>query len=240
MVPLLRRLGPRSSVRVLRALGDLRRQDAVHTGARPGTLGRAQFLRLSAGLAVAATVILKGSPPAFAENEAASAHAWVKSHRDALPTAYDDVVAYPESYRRAIHEALPAKARSRLWTEHLRRYDEARPGLSADQRTVLRRARALAGEPATFEGAPPAELREVGEAARAAFGPDEARALLAVLGPSTAVTRSAAALPPPNCGCSIVDGYCGWTDPCVRGGCTTTRTGCGSLWIYPCNGLCYD
>lgn len=233
--PLLRRLGPRSTARTLRALGELRRQDARHTGREPGVLGRAQFLRLGAGLAVAAGVLFRGTAPAFAENEATGARAWVEAHRDALPTRYDDVVAYPVSYRRAIHEALPPKSRSGLWTEHLRRYAADRPQLTANQRTLVRRAQGVAGDVATFQGEPPAELADISRAVREAFGPDEARAMLGVLGPS-----AAAAPPPPNCECNTIDVYCGWSGDCRTGGCAVIGSGCGSLYIYSCNGLCYN
>ncbi|MEV0242331.1 bacteriocin fulvocin C-related protein [Streptomyces sp. NPDC050674] len=236
-VPLLRRLGPRSALRVLRALGDLRGADARHTADRPvtgRTLRRAQFLRAGAGLVVAAGVIMRGSTPAFAENEAEAARRWVLAHRDALPTTYDDVAALPVSHRRALHEALPAKARSGLWSEHLRRFGAARPELSAAQRRVLDRALAVASDPATFEGEPPAEVAKLGEAARDAFGPAEARAMLAVLGPAPQ------AAPPPNCECNRIDVYCGWDGDCIDNGCRHTSMGCGSLYIYPCNGLCFN
>ncbi|MEU4491233.1 bacteriocin fulvocin C-related protein [Streptomyces purpurascens] len=236
--PLLRRLGPRSTLRVLRALGDLRRADAHHTADRPvtgRTLRRAQFLRAGAGLVVAAGVIMRGSTPAFAENEHEAARRWVLAHRGALPTTYDDVVAHPLSHRRAIHEALPPKARSGLWAEHLRRFGADHPQLSAAQRRVWDRAVAVASDPATFEGEPPAEVAELGRAAREAFGPDGARAMLAVLGPA-----SEAAPPPPNCECNRIDVYCGWDGDCIDNGCRHTSAGCGSLYIYPCNGLCFN
>ncbi|MFD5074286.1 bacteriocin fulvocin C-related protein [Streptomyces sp. NPDC058371] len=237
-VPLVRRLGPRSTIRVLRALGELRRADAGHHQGRPATgrtLGRAQFLRACAGLSVAAGLIIRGSTPAFAENEHEAASRWVLTHRAELPTTYDDVVAYPLSYRRAIHEALPAKTRSGLWAEHLRRFKSSRPELTAAQHRVVDRALDLAADPATFEGEPPAELTELGRTARETFGVDEARAMLAVLGPA-----ADAWAPAPNCECNKVDVYCGWSGDCVDDGCHHTSTGCGSLYIYPCNGLCYD
>ncbi|MFJ3818129.1 chitin binding peritrophin-A domain-containing protein [Streptomyces sp. NPDC090056] len=69
VLPLVRRLGPRSTMRVLRALGSLRlnRAGGEADGAVDvGGMGRKRFLRLGAGLVVAAGVTLAGRTPALA------------------------------------------------------------------------------------------------------------------------------------------------------------------------------
>lgn len=93
----------------------------------------------------------------------------------------------------------------------------------------------MARDASTFQGEPPAELLSISLAVQEAFGPDEARAMLGVLGPS-----AAAAPPPPNCECNTIDVYCGWSGDCRTGGCAVIGSGCGSPYIYSCNGPCYN
>ncbi|MEV3969512.1 bacteriocin fulvocin C-related protein [Streptomyces sp. NPDC050698] len=234
-VALARRLGPRSSVRVLRALGRARSES---TPAR-GRLGRAEFLRLGGGLAVAAAVLVKGTTPAFArDRDAAAAQDWVREHTGRLPTRYDDVAALPLAHRRAVHAALPAGVRSALWVEHIDRWRATHADLTPAQARVVERARAAASRVSTFEfergrrGTD--EILRIDEAAEAAFEPAEAHALLATLGPA-----EAAALP--DCECNTYSDKC-WGSSCiwVQNSCVRSDSGCGTLWTWSCNGLCYQ
>jgi rubrerythrin len=43
----------------------------------------------------------------------------------------------------------------------------------------------------------------------------------------------------PNCSCSTRSDYC-WGDSCLGGSCNGSSRGCGTIYIYECNGMCYD
>ncbi|WP_205629434.1 bacteriocin fulvocin C-related protein, partial [Jiangella muralis] len=237
-VPLARRLGLRTSAGVLRALGRLRREAAGHPLDRPGIIDRAGFLRLGAGAVVAAGMVVAGKTPAFAERTCTAAQAWVDAHHEALPAGYDAFAAYPMAYRRAIYAAHPAAVRGTLWVEHLTRFGAARTGLSAAQRAVIDTAVALAADPAVHDpdGRPDGALRDLHDDAVAAFGEQDAYALLGTLGPDDGSAALAARAP--DCDCSTYSVWChGY--PCRRGmwNCRTSD-GCGDLWAYKCNGMC--
>ncbi|MDH6214242.1 hypothetical protein M2283_001525 [Streptomyces pseudovenezuelae] len=226
---LMRRLGPRAAVRVLQALGDAREENRAATGTGSS---RAQFLRVTGGLAVATTILFKGGTPAFAAGkDAEAADAWVAAHAGRLPTAYADVTALPLAHRRAVHAALPPAARSRLWVEHIDRFRAAQAHLTSRQSTILERARKAASDTATFQRPAAARPRQSDliESASAAFGPEGAAQLLATLGPSETLAE--------DCGCSTFSDACIFSD-CIGGGCTITDGGCGEFWIWDCDGIC--
>ncbi|MFD5074287.1 bacteriocin fulvocin C-related protein [Streptomyces sp. NPDC058371] len=237
-LPLARRLGPRSTLAVLRALGQARAEGAkASTGGR-ALMGRAQFLRLGGGVAVAAAVLLKGTTPAFAQGkDQATAREWVRAHADRLPTRYGDVAALPLAHRRAVFAALPAKARSALWVEHIERFRADHQGLTPGQASVVEQAHALASKVSTFEfergrrGAE--EAPDLDARAVAAFGATSARALLATLGPAEALAL-------PDCECNVFSDYC-INSGCVyvQNTCEYDSSGCGKLWTWACDGLCY-
>ncbi|MFG2789553.1 bacteriocin fulvocin C-related protein [Streptomyces sp. NPDC048419] len=226
---LLRRLGPRATVRVLRALGEAREENRSQAGAGSS---RAQFLRVAGGLAVASTILFKGGAPAFAEGQdAVAANAWVEANAKRLPTTYADVTALPLAHRRAVHAALPPAARSRLWVEHIDRFRAAHTPLTPRQSTVIARARDAASDPATFHRRPLARPQhsDLTESAIAAFGMEEAVQLLAALGPSETLAQ--------DCACSSFSDACLFSD-CIGGGCAISDGGCGEFWIWDCDGTC--
>ncbi|AHH98039.1 hypothetical protein KALB_4677 [Kutzneria albida DSM 43870] len=245
-IPLACRLGPRSTMRVLRSLGQLRRQAGEHPseeGAGERTVGRKKFLQLGTGIAVVAGMILAGRTTAFAERKCATIDSWIEANKERLPEHYDAIIAYPMEYRMAIFSALSTESKSRFWLEHLNRYCTTHPGLTAEQVKVLDSATAIAGTQSTFERTlDPDMSRRLGdlkEAAVEAFGYNEARALIATLGPPDESAASRASLlDKPSCQCSDRDNwcsnnqYCGKTNNCQR------HKGCGSLGLYVCNGLC--
>ncbi|WP_328430798.1 bacteriocin fulvocin C-related protein [Streptomyces sp. NBC_00453] len=227
---LVRRLGPRATVRVLRALGEARDANRAQVGTGSS---RAQFLRVAGGLAVASTILFKGGTPAFAAGQdAAAASEWVKANAGRLPTTYSDVTALPLAHRRAVHAALPPAARSRLWVEHIDRFRAAHTHPTPRQGTVIERARTAASDPATFQRRPPARRRHSDDltgSAVAAFGKEGAAQLLATLGPVEALAQ--------DCACSSFSDACLFSD-CIGGGCTISDGGCGEFWIWDCDGTC--
>lgn len=241
-VQLTRRLGPRSTLRVLQGLGELRRQSSGHPldRADEGAIGRGRFLRIGAGALVAAGLVLTGKSPAFAERAGAAAAEWVEQNKDRLPTTYEDIIAYPLTYRRAIHARLSPTAQRQLWMEHLSRYRAAHPDLDPRQRAVLSKAIATASKPATFESAlaPDEALDRLGTIAIEAFGKQQARGLLATLGSVPSPASHCPTLPD-ACECSTQSDYC--SVACRYDGnntCLHTNKGCGTFWQYPCNGCC--
>ncbi|MBV9379284.1 MAG: bacteriocin fulvocin C-related protein [Streptosporangiaceae bacterium] len=252
---LMGRLGPASTARVLRALGALDGSDLAGeaAGARAG-IGRKDFLRLGTGAALAASVLLVGKTPALAgaRDATSQAHAWARLNKDKLPQTYDDLARYPLAYRRAIFVELPAAQRSKMWCEHLASYRASKgAGLSQGQVKVLDSATRLARDHATFTSRSPGRIQrekalsELREAAITAFGNEEAKALLATLGPVQASLTPLAGCP--GCECSTQDDYC-WPAHCCPSDCgTSARTcwcsppdsgGCGTFYSYDCNGMC--
>ena len=256
-VRLARRLGPRATVRVLGSLGEPARVDG------PG-LSRAGFLRLGLGAVVAGGLVLGGRTSALAARTGAGVsgsgvsgsgvsgtgvsgtgvEGWLAAHRDHLPERYDDVVAYAMPYRRAIHAASPPAVRNALWTEQLARYRAAHTALTAAQRAVLDQGTALlAGRYGHTE------LEQLRERAVHAYGLEEARSLLATLGPASAASAR-------KCGCNVVSDWCRhhchgccWDGlgcdnlDCLRKTgccCVMQPDGCGTFWQYVCDGVCGD
>jgi hypothetical protein len=232
-VALIRHLGPRATIQVLRALGELRRHGTVAAPAPGRTLSRAGFFQLAAGVVAAGAIMAKASPVRASTYDAA--RAWVEANKDRLPQRYDEFVRHPMAHRRAIFAELTPEARSRLWEAHLQDYAATHPGLSARQRTALRNAAALTSTTAVFAaGRSPELLRgmdDVARQVRQAFGPAEARTLVATLGP-------AEPLGAPACNCASVSDFC--NDHCSKGElhCVTSNSGCGLFWVHPCDGLC--
>ncbi|MBF6175168.1 bacteriocin fulvocin C-related protein [Nocardia blacklockiae] len=241
-IPLARRLGPVASVRVVHALGTLRRRADGAASELPGApsgaaaVGRAQFLRLAGGAGVAAGLILTGTVPAFAAKEQESARSWVHAHRDNLPRTYEQVVEYPLSYRRQIFDAHTPQVRSTLWTDHLAHFRSTHTDFTPAQREVLDRAAELLGKESTFDGHDRAPVRarlgDLKKAAIDAFGPDRAYAAIGILGPAT---REIAAN---TCPCATTDGWCGDQHCYPASDCEFTRSGCGTAWVEPCDGRC--
>lgn len=258
-VHLVLRLGPRSMVRVLGALGDLERTPAA---SEPVTeepdrtvMGRARFLRLAVGASAALGFVVLGKTPAFAAAKS-PAKQWVKANKGRLPQTYDQVIVHPMSYRREIYGELTPAARGKLWIEQFARYRTANPGLTAEQRKVLDRAAAFASDESTFTNPAGVErsLVSFGSDAERAFGKDEVYAIFGRLGPAAEESPAQHATPDgccPSCNCNSTSawppgGWCGapcncQTDP---GTCFRSSSGCGFLWNYPCDsmnqvGACY-
>lgn len=242
-VPLARRLGARATLRLLGALGKLSRGSTAADQAAAATgLPREQFLRL-AGVGAAAALLTGRIPvAAAASHEPSAAEKWVRDNRDRLPKTYAGVVTHDLAHRRAIFAELSAGERADLWREHLRDYLAAHPGLSASQRQVVDSALALSSRESMFAApmTPDSPLHrrqdELRKAAIRAFGKDEARALLATLGPAA---PSAAA---GDCACNCWSDYCGGScvccGDCDQCWCACSDSGCGTFWTWRCEGTC--
>ena len=146
-VPLIRRLGPRTTIRVVWALGHLR---AAMPDTRRSVRAIGPLIRLLVGAGTAARLLLTGKAPVAAAGEKAAAVRWVAKHKDHLPRGYDEVTAYPVAYQQAIYAASPPEAQSQFWVEALRRDRTARAELTAEQQQLFDRAIALAATERLF------------------------------------------------------------------------------------------
>jgi hypothetical protein len=240
-VRLTRHLGPRSSLRVLDALGRAEREFERRPGrSDDGSMRRAQFLRLGVGAAAAVGLVAAGRVPAFAAGESDAASKWAKANAGQLPTSYDELVRYSVAYRKAIFRASAPAVRSKLWVDHINGYRPAHSPLSDGQRQVLRRAAAVAATASIFElGGSNREVHEQLNSLRSSvaseFSPDETFSILAMLGPD--MRPASPQVPSIICTCATNSPYCGSAN-CNNNGCTV-EGGCGSFWAYACDGNCY-
>ncbi len=245
-LPLTRRLGVRATLRVLGALGRLREQ--IHqplAGPADDTkrFSRKQFLRLGAGATVAGGLLFTGTAPAFAEERRSAAAAWVTANRDRLPQTYQAIIAYSPDYRRAIHAALPASTRARLWREHVASYRAAHPPATSEQQRALADLERYISDDAVFGGdkgdKSDARVRADQEMSRqmiAAFGADEAYRVMASLGPDDQPVPARAEY----CSCSDASDFCRVGTHCqYRVSCERIPSGCGAWWDYTCDGHCF-
>ncbi|MBV9140068.1 MAG: bacteriocin fulvocin C-related protein [Pseudonocardiales bacterium] len=246
-IPLVRHLGPRSTIHILRSLGELSKQGNRRPvgQAKHRMIGRGQFFKLvSAGITLVAGVILSGRAPALAEPEWSKARRWVETNGDRLPDSYDDLIAFPVEYRKAIFSAQNPSVRSRLWVEHLTRYRSTHPNLSKEQRELIDQALTIVSVESIFalrqdwRNGTQQQLRNLEDSALTIFGPDESYALIGTLGPSE---RPDSLLP--GCTCYIYNNWCNNNTVCSEAynQCyPTTGSGCGAAWAFPCNGLCHN
>ncbi|MGW1788088.1 bacteriocin fulvocin C-related protein [Streptomyces tubercidicus] len=228
-------LGPRPTARVLQALGELEQHARSEARQTDGAgLGRKQFLRLIGGAAAAAGLVATAQSPALAQSPHARASAWVEANLDRLPRTYAGIASRPVAYRKAIHRVLTPQERSQVWADHFRWYRRTHPNLTAAQDRVVDDAIAVASRGFSPRPGLDAELRDVEQSAKAAFGQQEAGALLAMLGPADPADALA------NCTCSTESQYCSWLYNCgTRIRCTVVPNDCGTAWNYDCNGTCY-
>ncbi|MEU4566217.1 bacteriocin fulvocin C-related protein [Micromonospora sp. NPDC023956] len=243
--PLVRRLGLRSTLRLVVALGQLKHEVQRPRMSAPQTAGmdRKQFLRFGAGIAVAGGLVLTGRTPAFAEKAQASAQAWVKANQARLPQTYDALIQYSMPYRKEIYRAVSTKVRSDIWVTQVDRFRAGRRELSAEQIAVLDRIRTVFAEERTFlfedEGASAArpDLDQLRVLAGQAFGQIDAYALLASLGPVPAEDAAMLGVLAVDCTCNLSDDWCS-AGGCWCTGCTRSSWGCGTALLKSCNGMC--
>ncbi|CAM3505683.1 bacteriocin fulvocin C-related protein [Stackebrandtia soli] len=240
-LPLTRRLGVKASVRVLQALGKLRDDVRNPLADSDGGTARRRFLQLGAGLAVAGGIVLAGRTPAFADDRCVAAREWVQANLDRLPTTYADLTRYQMDYRRAIFSELTPDVQSALWVEHLNLYRAGHPTMTPEQDALMDRFIEVARDTTTFSATEPsAAVSELRDLAIEAFGKDEAAAILANLGPALSTGIASDVTPNAACTCSYFSDYCASGRYCTKRykTCSDTSSGCGSYWVYACNGLC--
>ena len=257
------RLGVRGTTRLLKALGEMRRNASRGCGVpRPGTLGRGQFLRLAgAGVVVAAAAVAGRAVPALADSrKLTAAQEWVLANKEDLPTKYSDVIAFDIEYRKAIFGATTPAIRSKLWIDHFEAYRDSHKEMTSIQESIITRAAEIVKDVTIFDHANATEkdspqrhsLQVVKVDAIDAFGRNEARRLLATLGPESA-SKMEGALKKEDCHCHWSDDWCtsGTCNSCSCAGvadcdkcndgncwCNCSSYGCGTVYAYSCSGTC--
>lgn len=246
-VRLSRTLGLRTSLEVVRQLGQLKRgENASPESASEGLLSRKRFIQLGAGAFVAGGIVLSGTAPAFADE----AKAWVAKNPGKLPQEYAGLKEFTTEYRREIYRQSSAKLRSKFWIEHIRAFRKSSANLNAGQEQVLSSLLKFASDVDNFALTPSGEpvagrlIEKLSKDSIAAFGLSTAGLLVAGLGESShetgaqaGITTLAAARAATSCDCSIQSQWCTVPTKCMSTGCSQ-HGGCGGFWAYTCNANC--
>lgn len=172
------------------------------------------------------------------------ADVWIENNRDALPTLYDDFVAYPLALRRRMLPHLTPGTQADLWRTHLSRAMETETGLDDDQRAMLRTVIDALDAAAFVKKELPIPLETIASV----FSDDLLRRLFYQLGPND---RPAGAEQPSSqyvniCTCDSRWWFrnpCGPTEECTTvplDECVYQPTGCGWLGWWACDGMCCD
>ncbi len=172
------------------------------------------------------------------------ANEWVEAHRDALPTTLGAFSEHSMIYRRAIYQALDVEDRISLWQEHIATV--ADQVTLPQQRLFLERAMPELGR---YLSVTPSEsgLDAFAEEATKVLGEDLARDAFGVLGTAPEPTLEEGDAQLPDCSCLVgsEEWNCRAGSDCrgrkwiIFDVCEDIGSGCGPLWLFECNGLCY-
>ena len=188
---------------------------------------------------------------------------------DDVARAYDELRFVRGSRERAqVLAQMPSETRTRVWAHHLLTMLVKHPEFTAGQRAVIQEALSLL-TPELFEVHPSnprwvdvvdMPLRRLKERAVAAFSDSPvARDLFTQVGPdyeernvndrtaasadgtghSTAGRARIVKTDSENCICSVASDWCYTGYQCLNAWCNFTGAGCGTLLLYPCEGLCF-
>jgi hypothetical protein len=177
-----------------------------------------------------------------------------------LDQVADQIVFYPELYRKEVLRALRPERRAEVWRDHIRTYIAERPGLSADVIPVLEAAIAILTPEAlsTPTDTDRAQARLVARQVEDLLGREEAEYLLYRVGPRdeaqlasaeplqmrlTNYVRSLMVVEAQeaDCSCNLEWGCDGYSTHCSSLlECQPDEEWpmCGWLWQEPCDGRC--
>lgn len=185
-----------------------------------------------------------------------AANTWVEEHADNLPTSFASISKYPAEYRKAIFIKLSADQKANIWSERLQEI--------VDNMTLNKKQHSLLGEiikkltPAVFDKNAGSDVIN-DRTLKSVFGETLAANIFSSLSPVQDVkenqTKSivyemnqilrndevSVSSMPPDCGCSSSSDYCGLGHDCATGyphSCFDSEAGCGTFWMYSCDGLC--
>jgi hypothetical protein len=237
-------LKPRKTMRLLQALAKTSQSDAVEPREETArTMGRANFLKLAAGVAVVGSLIGSGRTIAQAA-EVDPVNRWLQVNINSLPQEYEEVVKFPIVYRKAIFRNSTLGTQSRLWVTHLNKY-LAEHKVSEKQETLIREVIRFASndrvfDPQAREVRHGATLNSLRDQTFAEFDIEQVKVIFATLGPvddarNTAKSNEALSFDCTCAGNRLND--CASSCRCL-GPCTQNMSGCGWLWSEPCIGVC--
>jgi len=223
------------------------------------------MLRLRTPAFICVLLVLLSAPVLWIVSDSSSEcerrSEWLQSNRHELPVSYEELVAFPVEYRRAIMSTYDAETKLRMWRTHLDAMMAA-PETSVSERALLLQiSQALRSDmfarplPVSARG----ELRELEQIAKSGLSAGRALSALAIMGPADPVgwtwaaarvraiakLRSAFALSAmaPDCSCSRQSDWCmplptSPTSECQTKSCQILGDECGTLWTYDCDGMC--
>ena len=172
-----------------------------------------------------------------------------------LPSTYDDLLRVPQAGRHIVFAHLPAETKALLWSTHMDRFLNGHPELSAEQRALLLEASDLAGRPGTLRHGSrhlgwkisvEQPLTRLLDKARRVFSSEEMRMIFTGLGEDQPEIEKPLGQPSPrfkviatatNCTCSSDSDWCPGRLHCSQTNCKICN-GCGTLWLFPCDGTC--
>ncbi|HEY6320780.1 MAG TPA: bacteriocin fulvocin C-related protein [Thermoanaerobaculia bacterium] len=209
--------------------------------------------RVLGGLALALCLLGLAAPAFAADPSCQERQAALASRLADLPKTYDAISTYPVDLRRAIFRTATPQARAELWTTQLQRILAERSNLTPAQVDVIQRALVLmtpelfaaSGSGSNSPRAHEADLAALEREIRAAFEPAQAAGIFAVLGKSdsglggSVLVHKGVPIVPDGiqCSCSTDSDWCSGAYSCWGANCDQSG-GCGTLWLYTCNGLC--
>lgn len=150
------------------------------------------------------------------------------SKPSAQDQAYANLSALPLPARRDAFRAMTNEQRSSLWRTHLAKALNERE-LTGQQRAIIAQAVGLA-TPEFFAHHGSLDSLQIKDM----FTGKDAREIFAQLGgPEPVARRNHVAT---DCSCSHSSDYC--STNCAGNGCVNSDYGCGTLWLFACDGLC--
>lgn len=174
---------------------------------------------------------------------------------DDIGAAYVALAMSPSTSRRAMYSELSAKQKKAIWFLHLTliRLSYTHSDLTRDQEAFFQKAGVMLYgtdfDNLAKNQAEVAKARALTDEADSLFGKGAAKFIfgdlggaLSVAGRGQPVGQKIAAFFA-DCACNDYWNFCGGSQVCKKQDsavCTTTNSGCGVLWAYPCNGQCKD
>lgn len=211
-------------------------------------------LAASAVIAISALLVFgfSNSKPVSASNTGAFNVSFEGAQED-IGRLYVALAVTPAADRRAFYAQFTEHQKRGVWLLHLTLNRLSIVNPSQDEEAVFQAAISLALKTNFGDVNGNSNLLAEGKAAHnlaeRVFGKGAAKRLfndlgtaISLNGSSPATIRNVAAFVP-DCGCNDYWSFCGSGKVCkVQPShvCTTTSSGCGVLWAYPCNGECKD
>jgi hypothetical protein len=246
---LARRLGLRSTVRLLVGMGEARNAEPVGENSAPDkkVFSRKSFLA-GVGGAIAAIALTPGTVAAQT-NRSASAR-WVELNTGTLRRTHESLISLPPEHQKAFYlRFTPAQCRQ-FWLDNLdshRRTTTSAVTTSGQDEAARRLSDFLRTTRIFEDGVSEADHRELAELERlvkASYSPEAARTILT----ANLMTELEPAVLRLNCECSPRSDYC-WGSYCRdNSGCNHVPRdgvaagpltgGCGTLLAYRCTGMC--